>query len=489
MLIVVTLWWLSFWTAVGLCLGSFLNAVIHRLPREQSLRDPVWSFCPACRHRIHWFDNLPVLSFVLLRGRCRNCGVPISTRYPVIEISMAIIVLMLLDAFFIGQGRSGLNESRFGLTDRLSTDWPIFVAHISLFACLLSMSAIDLEHYWIDIRFTNVATVVGFVAHALWTPGHSKDWVRPSDTLAVFALFALVGLGLAWLVAVCLPSADETPEVSADSTDSEPDEPDPPRVRKAPPSLVSGPRAAGWIAGALLLGTFVTLVLDETNAVELRHTGRALLPLLMFFVLIVWESSRTRPADAEIAEALHNERHTARRMVLGEFVTLLPAVLAGALGIWLMSGSGELPEQISRGLHASARIDSVAMMRNWSPLYGVATAASGYIIAGGLGWAVRIFFTLAFGKEAFGTGDIHLLAAAGAVMGWPPVVFGFFLTCATAVAGWLATLPFKRTRALPLGPWLSVSLLTVALFYDSILQIPFVSRFLEAFHILFLGSS
>ncbi|MCH7662218.1 MAG: prepilin peptidase, partial [Euryarchaeota archaeon] len=63
--------------------------------------------------------NLPILSFVLLRGRCRHCRVPIATRYVVVEASMAVIVLMLLDAFFIGQVRSGVcsNGGRFGLTD------------------------------------------------------------------------------------------------------------------------------------------------------------------------------------------------------------------------------------------------------------------------------------------------------------------------------------------------------------------------------------
>ncbi len=489
MLTLATLWWLSFWTAVGLCVGSFLNAVIHRLPRQKSLRDPIWSFCPVCRHRIRWFDNLPVLSFVLLSGRCRHCGVPISTRYPVIEMSMALIVLMLVDSFFIGQVRTGLSTSVFGLTDRLSYDWPILLAHITLFACLLSMSAIDLEHYWVDIRFTNLATVVGFACHAMWTPAHSRDWVRPSDTTAVVSLFALAGLGITWVVVACQPPAD------VEGDEQEPDEeaevfPEVTRARKPPPSLVSGPRAAGWVAGVLLLGTFVMLALDEANAVaslELRHTGRALLPLLMFFFLIVWESCAQRPSDIQIAEAIHQERHTARRMVLTELVHFLPAIVTGAFGLWLMTRGGEIPERISSGLHAGARIDGIAMMRNWSPLTGMATAASGYIIAGALGWAVRIVFTLILGKEAFGTGDIHLMSAAGCVAGWPVVVLGFFLTCVLAMAGWLIALPFKKTRALPLGPWLAISLLAVVLYYDGILSTPTVSRLIDAVQYLLLG--
>ena len=162
-----TLWWLFFWTVLGLCVGSFLNAVIYRLPRNRSLLSPFWSACPDCGHRIRWYDNLPVISFILLRGRCRDCGLPISTGYMVIELSMALVVLMLLDAFFIGHVRSGLSNSPFGLIDRLSQDWPILLAHIILFACLLPMSVIDLKYYWVDVRFTNVVIVAGFILHAL----------------------------------------------------------------------------------------------------------------------------------------------------------------------------------------------------------------------------------------------------------------------------------------------------------------------------------
>ena len=71
-----------------------------------------------------------------------------------------VVVLMLIDTFLIGDVRSGMSLSRFGLTDRLSYDWPVLVSHIVLFACLISMSAIDLEHYWVDVRFKAEEMVV-----------------------------------------------------------------------------------------------------------------------------------------------------------------------------------------------------------------------------------------------------------------------------------------------------------------------------------------
>ena len=195
-----TLWWLGFWTALGLCLGSFLNAVIYRLPLNRSLRNPLWSACPHCRSRIRWYDNLPVVSFILLGGRCRNCSVPIATHYLVIEVTTALVLLLLIDAFFIGHVRSGLSGSPFGLTDQLSSDWPILLAHVILFACLLPMAVIDLKHYWVDVRFTNFATIAGFILHTLWTPKHSSEWIRPFDTTAAISFCAVIGLGCVWLV-------------------------------------------------------------------------------------------------------------------------------------------------------------------------------------------------------------------------------------------------------------------------------------------------
>jgi len=465
----VTIWWLSFITAIALCVGSFLNAVIYRLPRDQSLRSPLWSMCPSCKHRIHWYDNIPILSFVMLRGRCRHCTVPIGTHYVVVEILMALVVLMLLDAFFIGHVRNGMSQSQFGLTDHLAADWPMLVAHVTLFACLLPMSIIDLEHYWVDIRFTNVATVVGFAMHTIWTPRHAAEWIRPSDSTAAMAIAAMIGLLVTWAWLKYTHLVDETLD---DATEVSPTS-ETQKKRRLPPSLATPSRAAAWIAAALLGAKLFALLIDETGTADLRHTGRALLPLLFIFALIVWEFTAQRPADQEIADAIHEERHNARSMAFSELVLLSPALILGLIGWWVTAHADGGANPIGDTLHA--RID-VLGMRHWTPMLGFSTAASGYIIAGGLGWAIRILFTLIFGKEAFGTGDIHLMAAAGAVTGWQIVVLGFLLTCGLAILGWIVSLPFKKTRAIPLGPWLSLAFLTVVVYYDSIVAWPVVQR-------------
>jgi leader peptidase (prepilin peptidase) / N-methyltransferase len=77
---------------LGAIVGSFLNVVIHRYPREESLVFPA-SHCPACNARIRWFDNIPLLSYAVLRGRCRACREPISLRYPLVELANALFYL------------------------------------------------------------------------------------------------------------------------------------------------------------------------------------------------------------------------------------------------------------------------------------------------------------------------------------------------------------------------------------------------------------
>jgi len=69
---------------VGATLGSFMNVVVYRLPRRMSLSRPA-SRCPKCEHPIRWHDNVPVFGWLMLRGRCRDCGNPIAARYPLVE--------------------------------------------------------------------------------------------------------------------------------------------------------------------------------------------------------------------------------------------------------------------------------------------------------------------------------------------------------------------------------------------------------------------
>lgn len=80
-------------TLMGLCIGSFLNVCIYRLPSGQTIADPPRSQCPDCGHPIRFYDNIPVISFLMLGGRCRSCSKPISLRYPTVESLSALFAL------------------------------------------------------------------------------------------------------------------------------------------------------------------------------------------------------------------------------------------------------------------------------------------------------------------------------------------------------------------------------------------------------------
>ena len=83
----------------GLVIGSFLNVCIYRLPEGPQLWKPPRSFCPSCRRQIDWYDNIPILSYFILRGRCRSCGARISPRYPAVEALSALAAAANLYAF------------------------------------------------------------------------------------------------------------------------------------------------------------------------------------------------------------------------------------------------------------------------------------------------------------------------------------------------------------------------------------------------------
>lgn len=118
---------LLFFTAFGLLVGSFLNVVIYRIPREQSIVTPR-SSCPKCGHMIKWYENIPVISYLFLRGRCIECKTRISIRYPLIEILTGLFAYLLAPSSLEPQ-------------------------QIFQFVFLFSIACVFLCHFLIDIEF------------------------------------------------------------------------------------------------------------------------------------------------------------------------------------------------------------------------------------------------------------------------------------------------------------------------------------------------
>ena len=152
---------------VGLAVGSFLNVCIHRLPRQQSLNSPP-SRCPHCDYQLRWFDNIPLVSYAMLGGRCRKCRTRISIRYPIVElVTMGLFVV---------------HGAVFG--------WSALLIPRLVFACgMVVLFAIDLEHHLLPNAITLPGVAVGLIASTVLPPGIIDALVG-----------VLLGGGVLWLI-------------------------------------------------------------------------------------------------------------------------------------------------------------------------------------------------------------------------------------------------------------------------------------------------
>src|SRR5882757_1878251 len=142
--------------AFGACIGSFLNVVVWRLPRNESLVSPP-SHCPKCNTPLAWYDNIPVIGWIALGGKCRFCKEPISPRYPIVEAITGLLFVFYYVMFFIAQiGPCAIHPvmiphetlgdlKMMTLPLTFQHDWPIYALYMALISGLLAASLIDAE--------------------------------------------------------------------------------------------------------------------------------------------------------------------------------------------------------------------------------------------------------------------------------------------------------------------------------------------------------
>lgn len=211
-------------TLVGLAVGSFVNVVAARLPEHRSLLRP-GSACPGCGVAIAWHDNVPILSFVILRGRCRACGMSIAWRYPAVELTTA--------------GLWALAWLRWGAT----VDFAVAAGFLT---ALVAITAIDVEHQIIPDLITLPGIVAGLCV--------SLATGRPGWTDSLVGIVVGGGIFLVIIVAYAVLTGIE--------------------------AMGMGDVKLGAMFGALLgwkvtlVAIFVAVVLGATVAVALLATGR-----------------------------------------------------------------------------------------------------------------------------------------------------------------------------------------------------------------------
>lgn len=155
---------------IGACIGSFLSVVIHRLPRRESVVRPR-SRCPRCGSRLAWYYNVPILSYLALRGRCAACGARIPLRYLLVEIGMALVFIALFHVF----------------------GFSLLLPRYAMFAALLVAAAeIDRRHGIIPNRLVACGVVLGLV------------WILATETnaLGTYGLAAVASAGIMLLIRV-----------------------------------------------------------------------------------------------------------------------------------------------------------------------------------------------------------------------------------------------------------------------------------------------
>jgi len=385
----------------GACVGSFLNVVIYRMPRGQSIVSPP-SHCPRCGKQIKWYDNIPILSWLVLRGRCRFCGVRISPRYIVIEAFTGAIVVGLYLAYFVYKVR----RLSLGPQDHVPlaeldffTAWPMFIAYAAMLCGLLACAAVDIEHFIVPLPVMWTVAIIGAAATAF----------RPHPFLAsvsgvTAAMSLAAAIGIAW-------------------------------------SLLAVHK--GWLTPSFI---------DAGDRMDMSDSAANNTP---------GAAKCSQGGGVGVTEA---DGVNPRVEVLRELLFLVPAFLL-AIGAW-----ASLTYVPAAGRWWGQWFDAAAHPVLAPRLSGVGGALFGFLVGGLWIWGTRIVATLAFGREAMGMGDVHILAGVGAVTGWVVPSLAFFLAPVSGVLLVLYLFATRRQRELPYGPWLAIGAVLAILLYDSLVR-------------------
>ena len=381
----VPLWfYVVFIFAFGACIGSFLNVVIYRLPRDKSLVKPP-SACPGCNKLIAFYDNIPIFSWLILGGKCRNCKMKISPQYIMIEfLTAAFFVAFFLLNFKYGDNRFELHGQQ-GLDAFINEGYVFYIMHITMIACFIAASVIDLKLWIIPLSICWFTTAIGLIGSTI-----SRAIIGPDSGDPLIIGFYQV----------------------------------------APfDSAVTAILAAGSTVGLI-----IALILLAKGIIK-----------------------RSYPFDDSQDENDQEINYNHRIEMLKEILFLLPIIICAVLALIFYKN------------HAQFNIfwENFAQIPAFK---GFFASLWGYFIGCAVVWTTRILGTLGFGKEAMGLGDVHLMGAAGAVIGPVFVVIAFFVAPFFGLAWAVYQVFFKKTRQIPYGPFLSLAVFTVIILHDEVIN-------------------
>lgn len=169
-----------FFFGLGMIIGSFLNVCICRLPNDESIVFPA-SHCPKCKTPIKWYDNIPVISWLILRGKCRSCKQPISIQYPIVELFTGVITMLFYAHW--------------------SHYWPWLLVALPALYTMIVMSVIDFKTMMISDLFSIILVVLGLLGSSVnpCFADYAYTWL---GCLGQSVLGIAVGAGSLWALAV-----------------------------------------------------------------------------------------------------------------------------------------------------------------------------------------------------------------------------------------------------------------------------------------------
>ena len=432
---------------LGCCIGSFLNVVIWRTPnygRPVRLGDKIGpltlsfppSHCPHCHTLIRVRHNIPVIGYLLLRGRCSRCREPISARYPMVELGTGLIFL----AIWVQQQAAGYHHA-------ILSGVPGLLLKLLFAAALLATAGIDADTFEIPLILPQLVIAAAVVV-AFFGAQPGLPQVDPSTWLGRAAWGGTGGLLLA-LAALKWGLLPRSFNLVPQSPAADPDIPAE-KVQPTPDADLPPPNAAGGTRARLLLAAAAAVA---AAAAFLGGTDTRIAVILAAGLLVFLVGVLPQPeASLELSQDVMNETRepNVRREVLKELL-FFAIPTAGAIIVILLP------------LH----------LPTWRLLPALTGVLAGLLVGGGLIWITRIVGSLALGRQAMGLGDVPLMAAIGAVVGPSHAVLAFFIAPFAALIWAIFLVIRRRPNVLPYGPWLVTAGIIVLLSGRSILHLYF----------------
>lgn len=463
---------LLFFFAFGAVCGSFINVLAYRIPKGLNIVTPP-SACPACGTRLSWRDNLPIIGWMFLRGRCRYCRSPISAQYPAVELVVASLFGLVFALWFMDPSiftPLGV-DVRFWRPEWAHEAgawraWPMLLVVLAVVGSLVTATIIDAKTFLIPLSIPWFMAAVGMIVHplhALWftlTPARrglaTFEWTIPVPHAGWLGVAFGGAAGL--LASVGLLRLGVLPQSFADYDQWERDHAANPPT-SAPVDASESPALSSRdlvVRSLLFTGPAVALLFlgfGIGSALGFPAQGAAIglgVGLLLGLFLRQLAPGADDPDDQPVWAGYPH----VRREMGKEILFCLPILLGAVLGWWLTRAGGPLA--------GAAAVPAL-------PVAALGGSLLGLLVGGAAVWATRILGSLAFGKEAMGLGDVHLMAGVGAALGWVDPLLAFliapFLGLGWAALSVVSSGLFKREgTALPYGPHLAAATLLVVVF-------------------------